>query len=154
MIQNKNRDSNKKKFSMLCKISRFIPLVSNPGFGARYSGLLEKGDAPLIRQFGVEKAGGFFFFFFFFFLDHYPWSIGCHLQAGALEVVSLDDWLVSSISFFLSAGQVATGAWGSSLPVHARWSQIFFSPGGSCIALQLQVCLVSSSPSKVGQFRF
>jgi hypothetical protein len=42
-----------------------------------------------------------------------------------------------------------------SLPVHAGWSELLlFSPGGSCIALQLQLCLVSSSPSQVGQFSF
>jgi hypothetical protein len=29
-----------------------------------------------------------------------------------------------------------------------------FLPGGSCVALQLQLCLVSSSPSRVGQFSF
>jgi hypothetical protein len=29
-----------------------------------------------------------------------------------------------------------------------------FLPGGSCVALQLQLCLVSSSSSKVGQFSF
>jgi hypothetical protein len=29
-----------------------------------------------------------------------------------------------------------------------------FSPGGSCVALQLQLCWVSSSPCKVGQFSF
>jgi hypothetical protein len=41
-----------------------------------------------------------------------------------------------------------------SLPVRAGWSELLFSPGGNCIALQVQLCLVSSSPSKVGQFSF
>jgi hypothetical protein len=42
-----------------------------------------------------------------------------------------------------------------SLPVPAGWSEMsLFSPGGSYIPLQLQLCLVSSSPSKVGQFSF
>jgi hypothetical protein len=41
------------------------------------------------------------------------------------------------------------------LPVCAVWSELLlFSPGGRCIALQLQLCLVSSSPTKVGQFSF
>jgi hypothetical protein len=31
---------------------------------------------------------------------------------------------------------------------------LLFSPIGSCVALRLQLCLVSSSPSKLGQFNF
>jgi hypothetical protein len=40
------------------------------------------------------------------------------------------------------------------LPVHERYSGLLFSPCGTCIALQLQLCLVGSSPSKVGQLSF
>jgi hypothetical protein len=41
-----------------------------------------------------------------------------------------------------------------SLPVCAEWSELLFSLGDNCVALQLQFCLVRSSPSKVGQFSF
>jgi hypothetical protein len=41
-----------------------------------------------------------------------------------------------------------------SLPVHVGWSELLFSPGGSYIATQLQLYLLSSSPSKVRQFSF
>jgi hypothetical protein len=41
-----------------------------------------------------------------------------------------------------------------SLLVHSGWSELLFSPDHSCAAPQLQLCLVSSSPSKVGQFSF
>jgi hypothetical protein len=40
------------------------------------------------------------------------------------------------------------------LPASAGWSKLLFSSGSSCIALQLQLCLVSSSLSKVEQFSF
>jgi hypothetical protein len=41
------------------------------------------------------------------------------------------------------------------VPVCVKWfNPLLFLPGGSCIALPLQLCLVSSSPSKVGQFSF
>jgi hypothetical protein len=66
------------------------------------------------------------------------------------EIISPDVWLVSSIWSLLSTGQVAIETCGSSLSTHARWSDLLlFSPGNSCISLQL-----SSSPSKVGQFSF
>jgi hypothetical protein len=40
-----------------------------------------------------------------------------------------------------------------SLSVHSGLSELLlFSLGGNCIAFQLQLCLVSSSYSKVGQF--
>jgi hypothetical protein len=80
--------------------------------------------------------------------------MGCLLQQDP-EVISPDDYIVSSILFLLSTVQVVVGACGSSLPVCERWSDLLlFSPGGSWIALQLQLWLVSSSPSKVGQFSF
>jgi hypothetical protein len=44
---------------------------------------------------------------------------------------------------------VAIGKWGR-LPVHVGWSELLFSPSGSCIALQLQFCLVSSSSARWG----
>jgi hypothetical protein len=70
-------------------------------------------------------------------------------------VVSSDSWVVSSIWFLLSTGQVAIGTYGSSLPVCARWfNLLLFSPGSSYVALLLQLWLVNSSPSKVGQFSF
>jgi hypothetical protein len=65
-------------------------------------------------------------------------------------VVSPGDWLVSSIWFLLSTWLVVIGGGGElSLPVHAGWSELLFSPHSSCIALQLQLYLVSLSPSKV-----
>jgi hypothetical protein len=70
-------------------------------------------------------------------------------------MVSPCDWFVSSIWLLLSTGQVAFTNWGNSLPVHARWSELLlFLPDSSCVALQLQLCLVIPSPSKVGQFSF
>jgi hypothetical protein len=39
------------------------------------------------------------------------------------------------------------------LPVRVGWSELFL-PGHSCVAIQLQLCLVSSSPSKVGAIQF
>jgi hypothetical protein len=47
---------------------------------------------------------------------------------------------------------VAIGRWGKSASSYRVVRAV--SPGGKCIALQLQFCLVSSSPSKVGQFSF
>jgi hypothetical protein len=67
-------------------------------------------------------------------------------------VVSPNSWLVSNIWFLLSTGHVAIGMSGSSLPVCARWSNLLVSSSCSCVALQLQQWLVSSSPRKVGQF--
>jgi hypothetical protein len=62
---------------------------------------------------------------------------------------------VSRIWFLLPRWQVAVGICGRSLPVCARWSNLLlFSPGSSCIALPLQLWLVSSSPSKVVQLSF
>jgi hypothetical protein len=63
--------------------------------------------APLVRQLGVEIAGRCFSFLFFFF--HFPWSYGSSITSGSSDVVSPGDWLVSSIWFFLSTGQVAIG---------------------------------------------
>jgi hypothetical protein len=40
------------------------------------------------------------------------------------------------------------------LHVSARCLELLFSSDGSCFAFQLQLCLVSSSPSKMGQFSF
>jgi hypothetical protein len=68
-------------------------------------------------------------------------------------VVSPDDWLVSINLFLISTGLVAIGRWGKSASscrvvralVFTRWL---------CVALQLQLCLVNSSPSKVVQFSF
>jgi hypothetical protein len=64
-------------------------------------------------------------------------------------VVPPDDWLARSIYFLLSTGEVAIGTWGNSVPVCAKWSDLLFLPGSICISLPLQLCLVSSSSSKV-----
>jgi hypothetical protein len=45
-FKKKNRYSNNKKFSLLGKSSGLIPLVSNPGIGAWYSGLCRVGCFP------------------------------------------------------------------------------------------------------------
>jgi hypothetical protein len=58
IIKKKNRYSNNKKFSLLGKSSGLIPLVSNPGIGAWYSGICGEGCCPSC-QLGVETAGGF-----------------------------------------------------------------------------------------------
>jgi hypothetical protein len=77
------------------------------------------------------------------------------ITSRSCEMVAPGDWLVNSIWFLLSTGQVAVGIWGNSLPVHSRWLDLMlFLPGSSCVALQLQFCLVSSSPRKVEQFSF
>jgi hypothetical protein len=45
--------------------------------------------------------------------------------------------------------------WGEvRLPAHVGWSEPLFPPGSSWVALHLQLCLVSSTHSKVGQFNF
>jgi nitrate reductase NapE component len=72
-----NRDNNK-KFSLLCKSSGLIPLLSNPGIGG-YSIMVfvGKGAAPLVRQIG---GGRWLEDFFPIFLG----LMGCVLQVGAL----------------------------------------------------------------------
>jgi hypothetical protein len=78
-------------------------------------------------------------------------------SSGSSDMVSSCDWLVSSIWFLLSIVQVAIWAWGNSLPVCVRFSELLlllFSPGGGCVVLQLRLCLVSSSLSKVREFSF
>jgi hypothetical protein len=69
-------------------------------------GFVGKGPAPLVGQFGVELAGEFFLSFLF---CCFPWSYGPSTASGSPEVVSPGDWLVSSIWFFQSTGQVAIG---------------------------------------------
>jgi hypothetical protein len=59
---------------------------------------------------------------------------------------------MSSSWCLLSTGQVKIGTWGNSLLACMWWSNLLFSPGSSWVALLLQLCLVSSSPSKVEQF--
>jgi hypothetical protein len=89
-------------------------------------------------------------FFHFFPLSLVLWAFHCkwESQSGLTR-------LINSSWFLLSTVQVAIVTWSNSLPVHARWSDLLlFSPGGSYIVLQLQLWLVSSSPSKVGQSIF
>jgi hypothetical protein len=82
---------------------------------------------------------------FFFLFFHFPWSYGPSITSRSCNVLSPGDWLVSSIWFLLSTGQVAIRTWSSSLLVHARCSEMSFLPGGSC---------VGSSPSNLWQFSF
>jgi hypothetical protein len=104
--------------------------------------------APFVRQLGWARWLEIFFF-------HFPWSYGLSVTSGSSEVVSPGEWLMSSIYFFLPTGQVVIGTCSSSLPVCARWSDLMlFLQGGSCTTLLLQVCLVSSSSSKVWQCSF
>jgi hypothetical protein len=92
-------------------------------------GFVRKGAAPLVGQLGVEMAKEFVSFFLLFLV------FGPFVTSSSSGVVSPGDWLVSSVCFLLSKGQVAIGAWGNSLPIHGRCSELLFSPGGSCIAL-------------------
>jgi hypothetical protein len=109
--------------------SILIPLMSNPGIGAYGWGLFCSPDssqgwysglcvcAPLVRHLGEELGGGFF--------SSFPWSYGPSVASGSSELVSQDGWLVSSILFLLSTGQVTTRTCGSSLPVCAVWFNLF-----------------------------
>jgi hypothetical protein len=78
-----------------------------------FLGCVRKGAVPLVRQLGWgETAEGLCFL----------WSYGLSVMSGSSEVVSSDSWLVSSIWFLLSTGQVVIGTCGMSLPVCAKWS--------------------------------
>jgi hypothetical protein len=103
-----------------------------------------KGDAPLVGQLGQWDSWRVFF----------QLSLAIHYKQESSEVVSPDDRIVSIIWFFLSTGQVTIRIWGNSLSVCTRWSDLLFLPGSSYIALPLQLCLVSSSPSKIGAIQF
>jgi hypothetical protein len=63
-------------------------------------------------------------------------------------VVSPGYWLVSSIWFLLSTKLVGIVKWGKTANSCRVVRDVL--PGCSWVALQLQLCLVSSSPSKVG----
>jgi hypothetical protein len=71
----KPRYSNNKKFSLLDKSSGLIPLVSNPGIGAWYSGLCVGRVLFLL----LDRWKDFFFF------STILGVMGCPLQAGALK---------------------------------------------------------------------
>jgi hypothetical protein len=114
-----------------------------------YSGLCGDECCPPCQTAGVGETVKEFLFF-----PCFPWSYGPCDTSRSSEVVLSDSWLVSSIWFLLSTGQVAIRTCGCSLPVCVRWSNLLFSPACSCVALPLQLCLVSSSPSKVGQLSF
>jgi hypothetical protein len=101
----------------------------------------------------LETARVLFFFFLSFFFC-FPWSYGPSIVSKSPEVVSPDDWLIGSILFLLSTGQVAIGTWHNSLTVPARWLGLLILTGHSCIALHLQFWWASSFPRKVGQFSF
>jgi hypothetical protein len=65
----------------------------------------------------------------------------------SFDVVSPGGWLVSSIWFLLSSWQVAIGSWANSASL-CRVVRVVFT------RQQLQLCLVRSSLSRVGQFSF
>jgi hypothetical protein len=64
-------------------------------------GFVGKGAAPLDGQLGEALAGVFFF----------PTFLGLigHVTSRSSEKISPDVWLVSSIWFLLSSGQIAIG---------------------------------------------
>jgi hypothetical protein len=102
IIQKKiTRYSNNKKFSLLGKSSGVILLMSNPDVGAWYSGLC--GQECCLS---CQKAwgGDSWRIFFSLFL---PWSYGPSITSRSSDVVSPNDWFVSSIWFLLSTGKVA-----------------------------------------------
>jgi hypothetical protein len=98
--EKKNRYSNK-KFSLLGKSSGLIPLVSNPGIGAWYSGLCWGGCCPFLLDRLVWEDGWSFF-------PCFPWSYGLSITSRSSEVVSSDDWLVIS-NWFLQQGRLQLG---------------------------------------------
>jgi hypothetical protein len=65
-------------------------------------GFVGKGAAPLVEQLGVEMAGGFFSFLL-------SWFYGPTAASWSPDVVSLGDWLVSSIWLLLFTGQISIG---------------------------------------------
>jgi hypothetical protein len=129
-------------FSLLSKSSELIPLVSSPGIGTWFSGLCGEQCCNLLRWRWMEV-------FSFCML-----SLGlCVIHCKQDPWSGLTRWLlVSRVWFLLSTGKVAIGTWGNSQPVCSRWSDLVYSSGGSCVALQLQLWLVSSFPNKVRQF--
>jgi hypothetical protein len=56
----------------------------------------------------------------------------------------------NSEQYLVPSVQIAIGTWDNSLPICAWWSDLLFVPGSSCVALLLQLCQLSSSPSNVG----
>jgi hypothetical protein len=100
---------NNKKYNLLGKNFGVIPLVSNPGIGAWYSGLCGEGCCPSCwTTWGGDSWGGVAFSLFVFFC--FPWSHGPSVKSGSSDVVSPGNWVVSSIWFLLSTVQVAIGA--------------------------------------------
>jgi hypothetical protein len=81
----------------------------------------------------------------FWWAVRYKWE----LWSGFTRWLACEQYLVSSVH-----GQVSIRTCDRSVPVCARWSDLlWFLPGVSWVALQLQLWLVSSSPSEMGQFR-
>jgi hypothetical protein len=80
-----------------------VPLA----FSRLFSGLCE-GAAPLVGQHQEVSWSCFFF-------SCFPWSDGLSVTSRSSEVVLQNDWLVSSIWFLLSTGQVEIGICDSSL---------------------------------------
>jgi hypothetical protein len=107
-----------------------------------------KGAAPLVRQLGWRLLEGFWFWFWFcFLLFLVSWAIHCQRESWS----GLTRWLAyKQYLIVLSTGQAVIETWGNSLPVSAKWSDLLFSPGGSCIVLQLQLWLSAPFPERWG----
>jgi hypothetical protein len=106
LIIQKNKTGTAATESVVCSVNVLDLFLLHPILVLEL-GILDfagKGAAPLVGHLKVEVAGGFFFFFCF------PWSYGPSVVSGRPEMVLPGDWLVTSIWFFLSTGQVAVGA--------------------------------------------
>jgi hypothetical protein len=120
-------------------------LVSNPGTGAWHFGFYGEVCCP-----SCQTAVGFFPLFspaLLGFMSHL-------LQAGALTQSHQVTGLCVVFGSFCPQSSLQLGP----EVTHCQFVQgdqicVVF-PGGSCIALHLQLCLVSSSPSMLGQFSF
>jgi hypothetical protein len=99
----------------------------------------------MLDSLGQRWPEGFFLSFFFF--SHFPWSYGPSITSGSSDVVSPGDWLVSSIWFLLSTGQVVIGASGNSLPVHARYSELLFHQEAAVLSYSCNCIWLAPPPA-------
>jgi hypothetical protein len=76
----------------------------------------------------------------------FKWKLWC----GLTRWLACEWYLV-----LLSKRLVGNVRWGKvRQPAHTGQSKLLFPPHSSCVALQLQLCFVGSSPRQVGQFSF
>jgi hypothetical protein len=75
-----------------------------------------------------------------FFPTFSPWTNGPSITSGGSEVVSLGDWPVSSMWFFLSTGQVAIETWGNTASLYKMVRFVVFSRQQLSCTTTLTLC--------------